>query len=90
MLRKELGISFIELVAETELGSGYISELERGLVVPSAASLERIARALGVLMCDLVTFPEDDDRQRLIDRSRGLTRARVRSLLAEVEAEEDR
>src|SRR3569833_3292198 len=34
LLRREAGMSFSELVAESGLGRDYISELERGLVVP--------------------------------------------------------
>lgn len=55
-MRREAGISFDAFVEETGLGRGYISELERGLVVPTLDSLERIARALDVPVRDL--FPE--------------------------------
>lgn len=56
-LRLEAGISFDAFVEETGLGRGYVSELERGLVVPTIDALAKVARALGVPMRDL--FPED-------------------------------
>jgi hypothetical protein len=34
----------------------------------------------------LVTFPEGSDRQRLVDRTRSLTKGNVRSLLQETES----
>ena len=80
-LRKEAGFSFIEFVAETELGAGYISELERGLVVPGAGALARVADALGVALCDIVAFPDDDARQRLLDLTRRLDDADIDALV---------
>jgi transcriptional regulator with XRE-family HTH domain len=51
-LRTERGISFDAFVEETGLGRGYISELERGLVVPTVTSLRKVARVLEVTMAD--------------------------------------
>lgn len=47
-MRLKANIKFDAFVEETGLGRGYISELERGLVVPTLDALERIARALDV------------------------------------------
>ncbi len=53
-LRKEQEFSFDAFVEETGLGRGYISELERGLVVPSLHTLHRLAAALEVPVADLI------------------------------------
>lgn len=53
-LRGEREISFDAFVEETGLGRGYISELERGLVVPTVVSLSKVARVLEVTLADLV------------------------------------
>ena len=58
---------------EIENGSkGHISSLERGLVNPTAQLLKGIADALGVLPLDLLTFPDQDERQALVDSTRNL------------------
>jgi transcriptional regulator with XRE-family HTH domain len=63
---------------------GYLSDIERGLARPSLMTLQHIAEHLGVALLDLVTFPEEDDRQRLVDASRHLPAGTVRRLLKEV------
>jgi len=45
-----------------------------------------LAERLDVLLLDLVTDPEADPRQKLIDRTRGLTRGTLRKLLRQVPA----
>lgn len=77
-LRRELAFTFDAFVGETELGRGYVSELERGLVVPTIGTLARIARALDVTLADLVV--EDTDRERLFVELRGARPALVREL----------
>ncbi len=46
--RKELDISFDALVGLTGLGRGYVSEVERGLALPSIGTLLRVADALRI------------------------------------------
>jgi transcriptional regulator with XRE-family HTH domain len=81
-LRKEKAFSFDAFVEETELGRGYISELERGLVVPSLTSLAKVARALEVTLADLVA--EDSPRERLFHATRSLEDKEVAALLKQV------
>ena len=77
-LRRELSFTFDAFVGETELGRGYVSELERGLVVPTIGTLARVARALDVTLADLVL--DDSDRELLFDELRGARPAVVREL----------
>lgn len=53
-LRRERGFSFDAFVGETDLGRGYVSELERGLAVPSLVTLCRVAEALEVSLVELL------------------------------------
>jgi transcriptional regulator with XRE-family HTH domain len=64
-LREAAGIAFGDLVARSGLGRGYVSELERGLVVPTVGTLARVAAALGVTMADLVVG--DGDREAIFE-----------------------
>lgn len=64
-LRQQKSVTFDAFVDATGLGRGYISELERGLVVPTVGALSRVAAALGVTLADLVIG--DSDRERIFD-----------------------
>jgi transcriptional regulator with XRE-family HTH domain len=85
-LREEQQITMERLAYESEVGSkGHLSNIERGLVRPTAHTLKALADRLGVTLADLVTFPDDGDRARLYDLTRHLPDARVRVLLREAE-----
>lgn len=77
-LRLEAAFAFDAFVEETGLGRGYVSELERGLVVPGIGTLARVARALGVTLADLVLG--DTDREKLFEELRGRPASHVRAL----------
>ena len=79
-LRAELELSFADFVLKTKLGAGYISELERGLVMPSIGTLARVAEALDVTIADLVVG--NTERERIF---RDLRRAKP-ALLREIRA----
>lgn len=80
-LRQAADFSFDAFVEETGLGRGYISELERGLVVPTIHALNQLARALGVTTADLLLG--DSTREQLFDVARGLGERDVQRLLGE-------
>jgi len=44
-------------------------------------TLKVLADHLGVLPLELLTFPEDDERQRLVDRIRTMSSAEIKKLL---------
>lgn len=52
-------------MSKTGLGRGYVSELERGLVVPTVGTLARVAAALGVTVADLVAG--DGEREAIFE-----------------------
>ena len=80
MLRLADGYTFDAFVEETGLGRGYVSELERGLVVPTIHSLAKIAAALRLTVADLVIG--DSLRERLFEATRGLPDADLERLFA--------
>jgi transcriptional regulator with XRE-family HTH domain len=66
-LRKEVGLTAEKLAYESDLGSkGYLSDIEKGLALPTVKTLRVIAERLGVLPLDLLTDPDADLGQ--IDR----------------------
>ena len=67
-LRKEAEFTFDAFVEESGLGRGYLSELERGLVVPTIGTLARVAKALELTVADLVVG--DSERERLFEELR--------------------
>jgi transcriptional regulator with XRE-family HTH domain len=73
-----------QLAFESELGSkGHLSNIERGLARPTIYTLKVLADRLEVRMLDLVTFPDEDERQRLIDATRRMSRGTIRKILKE-------
>lgn len=84
-LRSERGLTAERLAFESDLASkGYLSDIEHGRASPSLQTLQVIADYLEVLLVDLFTFPENDERQALIDRSRWLSAGSVRKLLRDL------
>lgn len=84
-LRKERAKSLDRLAADSEIGSkAHLSDIERGLSVPKVATLDALASALGCDLLDLVTFPEESDRQMLVALSRKLSAEDLRAVLADV------
>jgi transcriptional regulator with XRE-family HTH domain len=81
-LRQEAGLTIEKLAYESELGSkGHLSTLEKGLARPTVQTLQVIADRLEVKLLDLVTFPDEDDRAKLIDRTREMSAAEIRRML---------
>ena len=78
-LRREKEFTFDAFVEESGLGRGYISELERGLVVPTVHALAKLAAALEVTMADLVLG--DTPRERLFEATRSASDAELARLL---------
>ena len=78
-LRTARDINFDAFVEECEVGRGYVSELERGLVVPSVTVLAKVADVLEVTMADLVVG--DSPRDSLFKETEGLQDEQIRKLL---------
>lgn len=86
-LRQDQGLTAESVAFESDVGSkGFLSDIERGLALPSVSTLKLIADHLGVELLDLVTFPERGDRQALVDQTRSLKPGTIRRLLREMRA----
>ena len=87
VLRNEAGLTLEKLAYESEVGSkGFLSDVEKGLARPTVETLQAIADRPEVALLDLVTFPDEGDRQRLVDRTRQLSKGTIRKLLREMTA----
>ncbi|HQP39698.1 MAG TPA: helix-turn-helix transcriptional regulator [Polyangiaceae bacterium] len=75
---------------ELSFSKGHLSNLERGLVAPNVLTLQALATALHVHLLDLLTFPEVDERQRLVDATRALPEGTIRKLLKDCETTKPR
>ena len=68
--RKSMGLSQKELAVLVDVDGESISRFERGTVVPSLHRLERVAKALGMGVGDLLSIasplPEDQTHQLLL------------------------
>lgn len=82
-LRQQAGLSLEKLAYESELGSkGHLSDLERGLTRPTITTLQAVADRLGVALLDLVSFPEDGARERLVEALRAVPDPEIDRLVA--------
>ncbi len=86
-LRQEQGLTMEKLAYEIDSGSkGHLSSLEKGLVMPTVATLKAVADRLEVLVADLVNDPRDGDRAKLLELTRGLPPGVLRKLVKELSA----
>ncbi|MDX2054009.1 MAG: helix-turn-helix transcriptional regulator [Polyangiaceae bacterium] len=82
VLREEQGLTQEKLAYEAGLKSkGHLSGIEKGLVLPTIQTLALLAERLGTELVDLVTFPEESERHRLIDLSRSMKVGTIRRLV---------
>lgn len=81
-LREDNGMTIQQLAETSEIGSkGHISNMERGLVRPNIQTLKQVADGLGVLPLDLMTFPKIDVRQKLVELTRFVSRAKLSEVI---------
>ncbi len=81
-IREDEGLTIQELADTSKLGSkGHLSNVERGLVRPNIQTLKQVADGLGVLPLDLLTFPKQGVRQKIIELTRELSVAKLREAL---------
>lgn len=81
-LRKELGLTLEQLAYSTDFSKGQLSTIEKGLAVPTASTLATLAEGLEALPLDLLTFPENSPREKVIDLTRGLSKKELDGILA--------
>ena len=85
-LRTERGMSLQDLAEAGAMSKGHLSSVEQGLAAITIETIERIARALGVPSLYEITFPKDDELDRIADLARKLPKGERRKLRKELEA----
>ena len=88
-LREEAGYTLEKLGwsddEQERSGKGHLSNLERGLAIPTVRTLQVLADRLGVELVDLVNFPASNDRAKLIELTRKLPAGTIKRLVKEIE-----
>jgi transcriptional regulator with XRE-family HTH domain len=86
-LRRERGLTAEKVAYESDVSSkGYLSDIEHGLALPSLRTLERLAKYLEVELFDLLTNPESELRDRLVDKTRHLAQGELEQMLRELDS----
>jgi len=67
-LRQKYGVTQQQLSVATGLTEGYISNMERGLKVPSLTTILRLAVALGCKVTELVSTFDKTDLPSILPR----------------------
>jgi transcriptional regulator with XRE-family HTH domain len=67
-LRQKYGVTQQQLSISTGLTEGYISNMERGLKVPSLTTILRLAVALGCKVTELVSIFDKTDLPPILPR----------------------
>ncbi len=79
-------MSLQDLAAAGALSKGHLSSIEQGLAAITIETVERIARALDVPPFCVMTFPADDEVNRIADLARKVPKRERRKLRIELEA----
>ena len=72
-MRKAKGFSMYKLHQETGLSQGHISDLEKGINIPTIETLQRLLTPMGITLAEF--FNEDEDVSYLNDREKELVAA---------------
>lgn len=81
-LRQGLGLTLEQLAYSCDFSKGQLSTIEKGLAVPTATTLATLAEGLETLPLDLLTFPENGPREKLVDMTRGLSKKELDAIIA--------
>ncbi len=77
----EAGLTLEQLAYTSEMGSkGYLSDIERGLAMPSIFTLQSLAERLNVQLFDLLVAPGTDARSALTDKLRHMSDDRLQQV----------
>jgi len=66
-LYKEQGLTLKQLAAKSRMGESHLSNITRGLAMPTVATLRRIACGLEVPLARLAAFPGESERDDFVD-----------------------
>lgn len=83
-LRLERNMSLAELADAAEISKGHLSSVEHGLASITVQTISRLAKGLGVPSLYLLTFPDEDDRDHVVELVRKLPPQEVAKLRREL------
>ncbi len=83
-LRLERNMSLAELADAAEISKGHLSSVEHGLASITVQTISRLAKGLGVPALYLLTFPDEDDRDHVVELARKLPSQEVAKLRREL------
>jgi transcriptional regulator with XRE-family HTH domain len=69
-LRQEQRLSLFQLAKKSGVSKGHISSVERGLAVINVGTIDKLAKALGLELFDLVILPDAGPRAALVEKQR--------------------
>jgi transcriptional regulator with XRE-family HTH domain len=69
-LRLEQKLSIAQLAKKSGLSKGHLSGIERGLSIINLGTIDKLAKALGLELFDIVTLPETSRRAALLEKQR--------------------
>lgn len=75
-----------DLAHLAEFSKGHLSNLERGYVMPTIATLRVLAEAMGVLVADIVIDPDGDDREQVLELTRYAPKGTLKRLVRDLRA----
>lgn len=84
-LRGTQGLTLEKLAYSCDFSKGQLSTIERGLAIPTAKTLAKLAEGLDLSPLDLLTFPEESEREKLIDLTRGLSSSQIQVMIVQLE-----
>lgn len=84
-LRAERNMSLADLADASELSKGHLSSVEHGLAAITTQTIARLAKGLDVPPLYLLTFPNDNDRDQVVELLRKLQSRDVTKLRKELE-----
>ena len=84
-LRAERNMSLADLADASELSKGHLSSVEHGLAAITTQTIARLAKGLDVPPLYLLTFPNDNDRDQVVELLRKLQPRDVTKLRKELE-----
>jgi len=77
-------MSLAELADAAEISKGHLSSVEHGLASITVQTISRLAKGLGVPSLYLLTFPDEDDRDHVVELVRKLPPQEVAKLRREL------
>jgi transcriptional regulator with XRE-family HTH domain len=83
-LRMEREMSLAQVADASSVSKGHLSSIEHGLAAITIETIDKVARGLGLLPMDLLTFPGEDVRADVGDLVRSLPGGELSKLRREL------